>query len=464
MNYFITHSFSLSMHYNVGKRCFFTTHCCRKRTVPVGSSRRHHRRRLLKHLPSSDQPSSPSEQSLKIILSVDSLTNSKPVSYVNGLVEFSQLKLSEFIFAADDAFRDLQNLVSVDENTKRVEVSCRRSTVQFVGALLISSLIIVFVFKGFINFLFGGYRYNRDNGGELIYKRDRSLGGKEVLVGRVADVETNRSGKKDHRDRRMSILDDVEDEGIRKTSFWDRRKRRRSVEKLPKWWPASVPGTGQGLSSDAKEEFQKMANRLIREILDKRMRGIDISAEDIIHLRRICKTSGVRVSIDTENARDSFYRTAVNLVLNSCESLWSQSGLIDIDGEDPRNFVARLSENISIESSRAARMVSAAVAARTRSRFLQAWALEIQGNHSEAVAELLKICLIHRTFPPDEHSPEMEMVARGLEKQLKLDQRKFLLNTLVGVYGKETQGSLAEALGLATSLDEVGDQQANEHV
>lgn len=81
---------------------------------------------------------------------------------------------------------------------------------------------------------------------------------------------------------------------------------------------------------------------LLSEILDKRMRGIDISAEDIINLRRICKTSGVRVSIDTENVRDSFYRTAVNLVLNSCESLWTQSGFIDIDGEDPRNFVARL--------------------------------------------------------------------------------------------------------------------------
>lgn len=204
---------------------------------------------------------------------------------------------------------------------------------------------------------------------------------------------------------------------------------------------------------------------LLSEILDKRMRGIDISAEDIINLRRICKTSGVRVSIDTENVRDSFYRTAVNLVLNSCESLWAQSGFIDIDGEDPRNFVARLSENISLESSRAGRMVSAAVAARTRSRFLQAWALEIQGNHSEAVGELVKVFLIHRTFPPDEYSPEMEMVARGLEKQLTLDQREFLLNTLIGVCGKETQGSLAESLGLKISLnEEVGGQQESEHV
>ncbi|WZZ19253.1 hypothetical protein YC2023_112342 [Brassica napus] len=46
-----------------------------------------------------------------------------------------------------------------------------------------------------------------------------------------------------------------------------------------------------------------------------------------------------------------------------------------------------LSENIGLAKIDAARMVSA----RTRSWFLQAWALEIQGKHSESVAELSKI-------------------------------------------------------------------------
>ena len=31
-------------------------------------------------------------------------------------------------------------------------------------------------------------------------------------------------------------------------------------------------------------------------------------------------------------------------------------------------------------------------------------ALEVQGKRTEALEELLKICLIHRTFPPEEHS------------------------------------------------------------
>lgn len=47
--------------------------------------------------------------------------------------------------------------------------------------------------------------------------------------------------------------------------------------------------------------------------------------------------------------------------------------LILINGEDGPNFVAGLAEDIGIENVRAARIVSAAVAARMRSYFLQAW-------------------------------------------------------------------------------------------
>ncbi|KAL5851130.1 hypothetical protein ACOSQ3_006248 [Xanthoceras sorbifolium] len=44
--------------------------------------------------------------------------------------------------------------------------------------------------------------------------------------------------------------------------------------------------------------------------------------------------------------------------------------------------------------------------------------------------------------------PEMEMVARGLEKLLKVEQREFLMNMLVGVCSEESHRSAAEALGL----------------
>ncbi|KAI4372754.1 hypothetical protein MLD38_010950 [Melastoma candidum] len=149
---------------------------------------------------------------------------------------------------------------------------------------------------------------------------------------------------------------------------------------------------------------------------------------------------------------------------------------VQIDGEDPRKFIAGLAENIGLEKMRAARIVYAAVAARTRSCFLQSWALEMQGEHSEAMNELSKICVLHQIFPPREFrsvlcfhystvwylfldtktiicymqhlQPEMEMVALGLKKQLKLEQREFFMNMVVGVCGEEGPKSLAEALGM----------------
>lgn len=122
-------------------------------------------------------------------------------------------------------------------------------------------------------------------------------------------------------------------------------------------------------------------------------------------LRRICRASGVSVSINPENTRDSFYRASVDFVLNVCSRfrftslsiflsflrvylcwflLWfshlenhcrvpSYSTSVHIGGEDARQFIAGLADNIGLEKIRAARMVSGAVAARTRSSFLQAW-------------------------------------------------------------------------------------------
>ena len=48
--------------------------------------------------------------------------------------------------------------------------------------------------------------------------------------------------------------------------------------------------------------------------------------------------------------------------------------------------------------------------------------------------------------------PEMEMVARGLEKNLKLEQREYLLKMITGVSSEENRRSLVEALGLVCLL------------
>lgn len=216
-------------------------------------------------------------------------------------------------------------------------------------------------------------------------------------------------------------------------------------EKLPKWWPISISSP---VVLVAKEEFQREANRLVRAIMDNRMSGKDYKDDDIIQLRKICKVSGAKVSFDTDNARDSFYRASVDFVLRTCSRVKVTSDNIQIDGEEARQFISGLAENIGLKNIRAATLVRAAVAAHTRSCFLQCWALEIQGKHSEALDELTKICRIYQIFPPEEHSPEMEMVASGLKRTLQMEQREHLLSMYTEVCGDESQNIAAEALAL----------------
>ncbi|XP_011073916.1 uncharacterized protein LOC105158762 [Sesamum indicum] len=429
------YSFSLPplMYLSFSGRCRF-----RHTIVTSAVGRRHHRRRLLKY--SSDSTLTPTQQPTIFRLSDDTLqiTLKPPLNSLQQL----EGKLHQFLNYGREAFDDLRTVVTVDGNNGGVVISCRRSTVEFLIALLVSSLVVVTAFRGLFKL--------RENRGEvLVYKRDRSLGGREVVVGKR---ETNWSTS--HKSTPLS--------GDNANYYQKKRKRkplgRRRVEELPQWWPQVV---NWGLHDTGnKEEYQTMANQLIRAIMDRKMSGEDISTNDIVQLRHICKTYGVRTFITTANARDSLYRVSINFVLDYCESMSNVSTSIQINGEDVREFIAGLADNIGLESAYAARMVSAAVAARTRSRILQAWALEVQNKHSEALVELFKVCVIHRIFPPAENSPEMEMVARGLDKSLSVEQREYILNSFIDVCGKDIDQSLVEALGLGGARYEQGSGHA----
>ncbi|XP_030938277.1 uncharacterized protein LOC115963421 isoform X3 [Quercus lobata] len=366
---------------------------------------------------------------------------------LNQTTSFLHANFQRFISSSLDAYHDLRTLITLDDN-RRILVSCRRSTVVFAGNLVLCSFVLVFAFRvlGKLGLWLIRGRSGLGDSGPVVVRRDRSLGGREVVVA----VGVGRKVKERENLKRVSsnplspaVAASATNVGVSERVSGTRVRPRE--KKLPKWWPVSVLQPGLVLNA---EQYQREANWLIQVITDNRINGRDIVEDDIIQLRQICRTSGVRVSFDTINTRDSFYRASVDFVLNVCSRAPSHCTSVQIDGEDARQFVAGLAENIGLENIRAAIIVSAAVAARTRSRFLQAWALEIQGKHAEAKLELSKICLMLRIFPPEESSPEMEMVARGLEKHLKVEQRLFLLNMLVGVCGEEGRISATEALGL----------------
>ncbi|XP_042516097.1 uncharacterized protein LOC122090531 [Macadamia integrifolia] len=385
-----------------------------------------------------------SDQKLEMVIDLEEMADRASTSLQRVLTS-SELKFRRFVSSGREAFRDLQSLIIVDAD-RRVVISCRRSSLQFLATFVLWSWVVVFAFRVLVKVVGLGFRSGFGFGyGMPLFRRDRSLGGREVFVGRRRPFMEREGKKKDIRVASVNPLSPARG-NVTRVAKLGKQKPVSAQEKmkLPSWWPVELPSPALRMN---KQEFQREADRLIRAILDNRMSGEDIVEDDVIQLRRICKTSGARVCIETANTRDSFYRASVEFVLNACSSSMSNS-LGQIDEEDPRQFVAGLANNIGLDSSRAATIVSAAVAARTRSQLLQSWALEMQGKHSDAMEELSKIYRVHRAFPPEESSPEMEMVARGLEKHLRTDQREFLLTQFMELCGVENQRSVAEALGL----------------
>lgn len=86
---------------------------------------------------------------------------------------------------------------------------------------------------------------------KLVVRRDRSLGGKEVVVA----LDNIRSSSNDSKN---SIASSGQDSGSNSVS---RNLHLRAQSKLPKWWPTSLPN--QSLDVD-KEGYQRVANRLVR--------------------------------------------------------------------------------------------------------------------------------------------------------------------------------------------------------
>lgn len=350
---------------------------------------------------------------------------------------------------------DLRSSISVQRD-RRVVISIRRSSIDFaLNALLWSALLVAMwkiLAKAAKKYQWG---WEESFGSRSIIRRDRSLGGREVFVGKN-DGGNHTSGKNKqvvgNFRRRVNPLDAIEVSRSEKEMKTEREMQSKSLGKanthLPGWWPpaAQLSGSTSSTYHGGDEAAQAKASFLLKVIMEKRLSGRDFEEDDILQLRRICKYSRARVAFDTVNVRDSFYRAAVDMVLSSCGR--SGDSAVDIGVEKAADFLAGLADNISLEAERAATMVSAAVAARTRSTFLQAWALHVQGKSLEAEGDVARLSRIHAALPPDNDSPEMEMVAQGLGRHLSLDERKHLLQMYVKVSGSATERVASEALGL----------------
>uniref|UniRef100_A0A804UGI7 Uncharacterized protein n=1 Tax=Zea mays TaxID=4577 RepID=A0A804UGI7_MAIZE len=300
-----------------------------------------------------------------------------------------ELKIHRLGTEADAAYRDLRSAVR-EVSGDRVVLTFRRSSLRYLTGALLFLLACAIAARLLLGMVLRAWQRRGlrrglwgEGGRAVVRRRDRSLGGKEVVVA-VSSPPKEAA-------RTSRVAEPAKE-------VW----RGYSQAKLPDWWPnvgATVMEPGPEM-----EKWARMANRLVRAIIDSRVMGRDYRYDDAIQLRQLCKISGVKVCFDTENARDSFYRAAVNFVLDDCSRAAKDIGAAKLNGEDPRDFLAGLASNIGLDKFRAATLVCASVATRTRTCFLQCWALEIQGKRPEALDELVKICRIHYIFPPEDNS------------------------------------------------------------
>ncbi|KAF9593668.1 hypothetical protein IFM89_024485 [Coptis chinensis] len=178
----------------------------------------------------------------------------------------SKYKYNRFISSGNEALEDFKTLVTVDYD-RRVIISCRRSSLAFLGETLLWGFVIVIVFRALVKlgywvFGLGGGGYGS---GVFVSRRDGSLAGREVVVEKRRFKE--REGKKKGFNFKVPInpLSPSRDVVKLGSEAALRRPQKHALEgeKLPKWWPDFVPASSV-VSGNDNQELQKEANRVIR--------------------------------------------------------------------------------------------------------------------------------------------------------------------------------------------------------
>lgn len=236
-----------------------------------------------------------------------------------------------FVQDAVLAWKELSSSVAV-QNDKRIVIAVRRSTVEFAGHALLWTIFSVILARLLLvlakRFQWGwgkGFNWPR-----LSRVRDRSLGGKEVVVSKGLKMwESGPVVKKpaNKETRGLGPLDSVianscsekELHQLRNNNVTPTFSKVKGSGQLPVWWLASDPSPS--MHPEVIMQAQRDTRILLHDMMEKRTNGIDFAEEDICKLQQLCRDSGAKVSFDIANTRDSFYRSAIQVVLNACSRL-----------------------------------------------------------------------------------------------------------------------------------------------
>ncbi|AQK94092.1 hypothetical protein ZEAMMB73_Zm00001d010456 [Zea mays] len=186
-----------------------------------------------------------------------------------------ELKIHRLGTEADAAYRDLRSAVR-EVSGDRVVLTFRRSSLRYLTGALLFLLACAIAARLLLGMVLRAWQRRGlrrglwgEGGRAVVRRRDRSLGGKEVVVA-VSSPPKEAA-------RTSRVAEPAKE-------VW----RGYSQAKLPDWWPnvgATVMEPGPEM-----EKWARMANRLVRAIIDSRVMGRDYRYDDAIQVA--CKFTG----------------------------------------------------------------------------------------------------------------------------------------------------------------------------
>ena len=208
-----------------------------------------------------------------------------------------------------------------------------------------------------------------------------------------------------------------------------REQKRRNADLVePAWWSPPAPGYCPSAEGRARDG----ARAALAKLNTKRVGGAAYDETDLADLRDACASARASVAdrVKPESARTGIYKAGVEFALDAAKAR-SSTRAIGV----PATFLTGLADDVGVAPGRAARLVDAAVAARTRGELLQAGAQVRAGEEGAAMLTLDGIIGILGTFPPERGSAEFEMVAAGLTSRLTEAERAKLLDAFRAIGG-----------------------------
>ena len=222
----------------------------------------------------------------------------------------------------------------------------------------------------------------------------------------------------------------------------------------PAWWaPPPYEGSEPPYAFRADEGLQRARALLGRLEGARAAQGLDAPPELLAELEAACTSHGVSVKPATSNGRDRLVRAAADLALRETAARVGAGGAGGaplILGDSPAAFASQFARAVECPPEKAWTLVTAAASRQASARLLQCASLLRANDAAAASLELIQLNSLLREFPYSAGSPEAEMVAAGLARQVREPERLRIAELWEGALGADEPNSEAVAglLGL----------------